>query len=335
MLPYQAVCPNLPLDLEYINVIAKNILSNTNERNRVDTALDSVKTELTKYDVVKDPTAESLRIVSVATVQQISTEAANGYIEKTLDLLEQARKAEITISVEEKNSINKAIARNALSNSSDPNRIKTAVDIVKTELIKDGIVKDPSAESLKIVSESTVNQILLDAALDTENALGLLKQARQMQIEISINDKNSISASIDSAIFRVSVEDIEKAVAIYNLAEQMQIPVEDPYAIKGLCWFGSLQGHENQTLQYCETAVKLAPQDALIRDSRGLARALTGDFEGAILDFQFFIDEKIKGGNEQNIDVKRRQQWIVDLKVGKNPFTPEVLKTLKSGQLAY
>jgi regulator of sirC expression with transglutaminase-like and TPR domain len=35
----------------------------------------------------------------------------------------------------------------------------------------------------------------------------------------------------------------------------------------------------------CERAVALAPDDGQIRDSRGLARAMTGNIEGAIEDF--------------------------------------------------
>lgn len=51
-------------------------------------------------------------------------------------------------------------------------------------------------------------------------------------------------------------------------------------------------------------------------DSRGLARSLTGDFQGEIADFQAFVEQT------NNDDKKaRRQEWIEMLKVGENPFT--------------
>lgn len=78
-----------------------------------------------------------------------------------------------------------------------------------------------------------------------------------------------------------------------------------------------------QVLEYCEQAVDLAPSIANIRDSRGLTRALTGHVAGAIEDFQFFID------NDDRVDLTRqRQQWMVDLKTERDPFTPELLKEL-------
>ena len=59
-------------------------------------------------------------------------------------------------------------------------------------------------------------------------------------------------------------------------------------------------------------------------DSRGLARALTGNFQGAILDFKFYIE------NSKSNDIVERQQWITELEAGKNPFTPEVLSALSN-----
>lgn len=67
------------------------------------------------------------------------------------------------------------------------------------------------------------------------------------------------------------------------------------------------------------------PSAPYIRDSRGLALALTGNYPGAIEDFQFFVDH---GQGEEYI--VKRQQWIAQLKAGRDPFTPEVLEELMS-----
>ena len=91
-----------------------------------------------------------------------------------------------------------------------------------------------------------------------------------------------------------------------------------------LCWFGSLWGHATEVLAACERAVALAPEHGGIADSRGLARALTGDVAGAIEDFQTFVawvpDEQLRA---------QRQGWIEALGAGENPFTDEVLLRLR------
>ncbi|NMG22580.1 tetratricopeptide repeat protein, partial [Brasilonema bromeliae] len=77
--------------------------------------------------------------------------------------------------------------------------------------------------------------------------------------------------------------------------------------------------HAADIMFACEKAVQLAPDDGYIRDSRGLARALTGNTQGAIEDFEAYIpqtdDKEIKS---------QRQSWVKDLRALKNPFTEEV-----------
>lgn len=93
-----------------------------------------------------------------------------------------------------------------------------------------------------------------------------------------------------------------------------------------LCWDGALMNSAPQVLFACDKAVAAAKNDVLwqYRDSRGLARALTGNTQGAIEDFDFFIektgDEKLK---------KQRQAWVQALRAGQNPFTKEELATLQ------
>ncbi len=92
-----------------------------------------------------------------------------------------------------------------------------------------------------------------------------------------------------------------------------------------LCWNGSLWGHAADVMAECERAVSLAPGHGGIRDSRGLARALTGDVAGAIADFEAFVTWT--GGDRARA---QRQDWIVALQSGKNPFTAEVLERLRN-----
>jgi regulator of sirC expression with transglutaminase-like and TPR domain len=77
-------------------------------------------------------------------------------------------------------------------------------------------------------------------------------------------------------------------------------------------------------MQACENAVTLAPKNGRFRDSRGIARALMGNKQGAIEDFQAFIKS-----TDSDDEKKQRLGWINALKAGKNPFTQEEIKKLK------
>ncbi|MGH8605457.1 MAG: hypothetical protein ACREXR_22505, partial [Gammaproteobacteria bacterium] len=106
----------------------------------------------------------------------------------------------------------------------------------------------------------------------------------------------------------------------------------DPTAVpnndwNGVCWDGALDGQALVVMRACDRAVEHAGNDDPIqafRDSRGLARALTGNTQGAIEDFEFLIR------HTDNAEQKsQRQEWVGALKAGQNPFTPEVLQSLR------
>jgi tetratricopeptide (TPR) repeat protein len=119
---------------------------------------------------------------------------------------------------------------------------------------------------------------------------------------------------------------ITEAIAAFNRIEQMDSTVISAQSWNNLCWQGALGGHPAQVLDACEKAVHAATaeQSWEIRDSRGLARALTGNRQGAIEDFEVYI---AKANNEKL--KKQRQDWVYALRVSKNPFTKEELATLR------
>ncbi len=94
-----------------------------------------------------------------------------------------------------------------------------------------------------------------------------------------------------------------------------------------VCWYGALDGQAAVVMRACDLAVERAGDDDRIhmfRDSRGLARALAGNTQGAIEDFEFFIEHT---GNAER--KSQRQAWVGALKAGKNPFTPDLLQSLR------
>jgi WD40 repeat protein/DNA replication protein DnaC len=92
-----------------------------------------------------------------------------------------------------------------------------------------------------------------------------------------------------------------------------------------VCWLGALNEQASEVIAACETAVKNNPEHGGYRDSRGLARALTGDTTGAIEDFQAYIDWSGSPPRRK----RQRQTWIEALEKGENPFTEDLLKELQ------
>ena len=102
-----------------------------------------------------------------------------------------------------------------------------------------------------------------------------------------------------------------------------------------VCWLGSLDGLAKEVLPVCEQAIRLAPENwkDMLKDSRGLARALTGDRAGAIDDFSAAL-KPIRDWNEMGLYdaafLKRREHWIQALKAGQDPFDSATLDVLRN-----
>jgi len=122
---------------------------------------------------------------------------------------------------------------------------------------------------------------------------------------------------------------VEEAISAYEKAQEL-----DPtLVISASSWnilgrFGSLCGSPSEVMYACEKAVALEPANVQCRDTRGLARALTGDHTRAIEDFQFYIElGKIQQPEES---ILKRQNWIQELKAGRNPFDEATLEALRN-----
>ncbi|MGJ5672431.1 MAG: AAA-like domain-containing protein [Nostochopsis sp.] len=146
--------------------------------------------------------------------------------------------------------------------------------------------------------------------------------AKELAAEGLINQQNLIPKAEEY----LKQGDLTKAIATYTEIEKLQ-PSKQTLANSwnNLCWEGSLRGYAKDVMFACEKAVFLLPDDGNVHDSRGLARALTGDTKGAVEDFQVYIQWIDNPGAKA-----KRQSWVKDLSAGKNPLTPEVLQKLQS-----
>jgi len=124
-------------------------------------------------------------------------------------------------------------------------------------------------------------------------------------------------------------EGTQESLAV--LAQVVQSAVETDNAALNdyICWNGSVDGLAHSVMPACERAVELDSDNARYRDSRGLARALSEDFEGAIKDFGAYVEWGQGQGERFEERLEKRQDWIEQLKVGQSPFDEALLEELR------
>ena len=128
--------------------------------------------------------------------------------------------------------------------------------------------------------------------------------------------------AVDSLI---GAREFEAAFGVIERTQRSRAPVGFSASTwNNVCWWASLDGHAQRALKACEAAV--APDTTFVsyRDSRGLARALTGDLDGAADDFAFVV-EHVEWGEV----LDERSAWLDALRAGRNPFTEKVLNDLR------
>ncbi len=103
-----------------------------------------------------------------------------------------------------------------------------------------------------------------------------------------------------------------------------------------LCWDGILNRKADRVIGYCRKAVekktteKKNPKYGGYRDSLGVARVLTGDWENAKEDFQYYVKWAEGEGKRPKSRIDRRKQWVRDIEDGKPPFDERILYELAS-----
>ncbi len=178
--------------------------------------------------------------------------------------------------------------------------------------------------------EGALSNAIPSAPQDDVQEIAQLTQAPELPSASDSSSKAEVRKLAAKSLVAVLGEmltrqgDIEKAVAAYAEAQKLDPTIEIPAIVgNNLCRWGSLWGHAADVMDACETAVALEPENGKFRDSRGLARVLTGNIAGAIEDFQVFV-------NWTDNEEKRlkRQRWLEALRAGENPFTEEEMESL-------
>ncbi|MGF2014027.1 beta-propeller domain-containing protein [Nostoc sp. DedVER01b] len=170
---------------------------------------------------------------------------------------------------------------------------------------------------------------------DVDNAVVKFRQAQQWDANLKFEplvkaqelvNKGKAERLVNEGKSRLQEKEFKKALAAYTEALKFDPKVEIPTSSwNTICWRGSLQKQAADVLPACDEAVAFAPENGNFRDSRGLARALTGNYQGAIEDFEAYI------AKPRDKDSKaQRQRWVKDLRAGKNPFTDAEINKLRN-----
>ena len=193
----------------------------------------------------------------------------------------------------------------------------------------------PDAEARRFMARALLGEgrnSAQDGNLDT--AVTKFEAAIELVPTLRINPKDEVNHIAASAFVEQGVQlaqEGEILQALTNVERALALSPDltiEASSWNTLCWFGSIFGYAQQVLNACELAIEPDPTVGSYLDSRGLARVLTGDIQGAIRDFEVFIDWE-----DDETQVTQRREWINALRAGKAPqeiFTPELLEELKS-----
>ena len=144
-------------------------------------------------------------------------------------------------------------------------------------------------------------------------------------LENTVEDREVAAAALAEGQRLARAGTLGPAMAAFTEARRLDTRlVSSPTIWWTLCWYGNVWGYAEDLISTCNRLVALEPDSVRARDARGIARALTGDFPGAIADFLAVIAASTSTEHRAE-----RAEWIQALRAGHNPVTPEVLERLR------
>jgi Pentapeptide repeats (8 copies)/NACHT domain len=181
-----------------------------------------------------------------------------------------------------------------------------------------------------------LNEIRWDGATHWAGAQGLCA-ALNVPESLAQTPRFKAAVVLSQGMDGVKQGNVLAAIQAYQEAQTIDTGLEIAAWIWDLlCWFGSLHNQAEEILFASEKATHSNPDWPIYRDTQGLVRALTGNLQGAIDDFEF-VTKKLSrdgyGSTHRSLhlgaDEQRRREWLEALRSGQNPFTSEVLEELR------
>ena len=186
------------------------------------------------------------------------------------------------------------------------------------------------------LSSANLNEIRWDGATHWAGAQGL-HAALNVPESLAQTPRFKAAVVLSQGIDECKRGNVLAAMQAYQNAQLIDTGLEiDANIWDLLCWVGALHNQAADILYASKKATHARPDSPIYRDTRGLVRALAGDLQGAIEDFESVLEQV--GDNKRYLDLYRsvgfedaqqRREWLKALRLGENPFTPEVLEALR------
>jgi len=170
----------------------------------------------------------------------------------------------------------------------------------------------------------------LKEALARVDAIAALDEQALPDV-VGIRQELTVRANLRQADGMLEDGSVREAIELLEKVEHEYPQRGVPYQMwNEVCWMGALEGFARDVMDHCERAVLSSPEDerGATMDSRGVARALVGDYKGAAKDFQAFLEWAEDEGLPQT-QVKLRLLWLEKLGRGENPLDARTLDALR------
>ena len=191
--------------------------------------------------------------------------------------------------------------------------------------------------SSSTLTSANLNEIRWNGATHWAGAQGL-HAALNLPESLAQTPRFKAAVVLSQGMDEVKQGNVLTAIQAYQDAQAIDTGLEIALWIWDLlCWFGSLHNQVSEISFASEKATQSNADFLISRDTRGLVRALTGDLQGAIEDFESVL-EKIGDSTMHTCpyrslgledDARERREWLNALRLGQNPFTPKVLEALR------
>jgi WD40 repeat protein len=172
---------------------------------------------------------------------------------------------------------------------------------------------------------------------DLDGALKNLKEARRLDPNVPSGLEKEFKQLSAPYFFIKGMKLSKKAKLKEDIAHFQTARTRDPRLnVRAdywniLCWWSSLAGKASEAIPMCDKAVELSHGYGMYRDTRGVAKTLTGNTKGAIEDFEAYLAQSYEDPRIEQLKPKRRQ-WLEALRKDKNPITQaEIKELLKEG----
>jgi WD40 repeat protein len=226
--------------------------------------------------------------------------------------------------------------------------VEKATSMIRRAVQLDGTLRvDPEKEATRLGAEGYLESGRNLATFGSvDRAITLFRRAKELDPTLDLDPaveagKRAAPGYVEKG-HRLALEgDVGGAVKSFQRAQTLDATVQiSAYYWSVLCWSGCLNGRAVDVMHAGQQAVDRQSDNANFYDVRGLAKALTGDREGAIQDFESFLARAGKrpgfhgrpGSIQERsweVYMARVAGWISSLRAGKTPFTPEEMNYLR------